>query len=84
MGGFLADAVTYGLPLDAGAYPAKIAATTPQSLQAAAVATLGAERAYVVVVGESAAFIDALRARHPDLVVISAADLDLGSATLGL
>ena len=84
LGGFLADAVTYGLPLDASGYPAKIAATTPESLQAAAVATLGSERAYVVVVGESSVFIDALRAKHPDLVVIPAADLDLGSAALGL
>jgi zinc protease len=84
LGGFIADAVTYGLPLDEStAYVSKIEATTPESLQAAAQAALGADRAYVVVVGESSIFVDQLRAKHPDLVVIPAAQLDLGSAGLG-
>jgi len=38
----------------------------------------------VVVVGEAAQFIDALRAAHPEVVVIPAAELDLNSPTLGL
>ena len=85
LGGFIADAVTYGLPLDESTtYAGKIEATTPTSLQAAAAATLGADRAYVVVVGESSMFVDALRVKHPDLIVIPAADLDLGSASLGV
>lgn len=84
LGGVLADAVTYGLPLgEVEAYPRRIAATTPDSLRAAAQA-VGSEDAYVVVVGESSMFIDALRAAHPDLVVIPAAELDLNSPTLGL
>ena len=85
LGGFLADAVTLGLPLNESTeYATKINATTPESLQAAAVSTLGSDRAYVVVVGDSSMFLDALRAKHPDLVVIPAASLDLGSPTLGL
>jgi zinc protease len=85
LGGFLADAVTLGLPLDESTqYATKIDAVTPGTVQAAAVATLGSDRAYVVVVGNSSMFIDALRARHPDLVVVPAASLDLGSPTLGL
>ncbi|MGQ2990691.1 MAG: M16 family metallopeptidase [Brevundimonas sp.] len=84
LGGFLAQAVTQGLPLDEStAYAAKIEATTPESLQAAARATLGSDRAYVVVVGDSRMFIDGLRAKHPDLTLIPAASLDLGNAALG-
>jgi len=84
LGGVLADAVTYGLPLtEVETYPAKINATTPEGVMAAAQG-VGSDQAYVVVVGQSAMFIDALRAAHPDLVVIPAASLDLNSATLGL
>jgi zinc protease len=78
--------VTLGLPLDESTAlrheDRRRHARRP--IQAAAVATLGSDRAYVVVVGNSSMFIDALRARHPDLVVVPAASLDLGSPTLGL
>ena len=50
----------------------------------AAAARLNSDQAYVVVVGDSRIFIDAMRAAHPDLVLIPAADLDLLSPTLGL
>lgn len=84
LGGFIADAVTYGLPLsEIEAYPARINATTPDSVRAAAQA-VSSEQAYVVVVGQAEMFIDALRAAHPDVVVIPAAELDLNSPTLGL
>ena len=84
LGGVLAGAVVDGLPLsEIEAYPGKIAATTPESLRAAA-QVVNAEDAYVVVVGEAAQFIDALRVAHPDLVVVPAAELDLDSPTLGL
>lgn len=84
LGGVLADAVTYGLPLtEVETYTGKISATTPEGVTAAARA-VGSDQAYVVVVGQAAMFIDALRAAHPDLVVIPAAELDLNSPTLGL
>ncbi len=84
LGGFLADAVTYGLPLgEIEAYPGRIRATTPETLMAAAQA-VSSEQAYVVVVGQADMFIDDLRAAHPDVVVIPAAELDLNSPTLGL
>lgn len=84
LGGFIASSVIQGLPLDeSAAYASKIEATTPESLQAAAQATLGSNRAYVVVVGDSRMFIDDMRARHPDLTLIPAASLDLGRADLG-
>ncbi|KQY84925.1 pitrilysin family protein [Brevundimonas sp. Root1423] len=84
LGGVLSDAVTYGLPLtEVETYVGKINATTPEGVTAAAQA-VGSDQAYVVVVGQSAMFIDALRAAHPDVVVIPSAQLDLNSATLGL
>lgn len=84
LGAVLADLVQYDLPLsDIGTYADRIRATTPASLAAAA-ARVDPEQAYVVVVGDAAEFIDALRAAHPDVVVIPAADLDLNSPTLGL
>ena len=45
---------------------------------------LGRERAYVVVVGDASQFLDSMRAAHPDLVVIKAADVDLNAADLGI
>ena len=84
LGGVLADAVTYGLPLtEISTYPQRIAATTPESLMVAAQA-VSSDGAYVVVVGQASEFIDALRAAYPDVVVIPAAELDLNSPTLGL
>ena len=84
LGGVLADAVTYGLPLtEIETYPQRIAATTPEGVMAAAQA-VSADEAYVVVVGQASMFIDALRAAHPDVVVIPATALDLNSPTLGL
>ena len=84
LGGVLAGAVVDGLPLsEIETYPGKIAATTPESLMAAA-QLVNSDDAYVVVVGEASMFIDALRAAHPDLVVLPAAELDLDSPTLGL
>ncbi|RZJ05311.1 MAG: insulinase family protein [Brevundimonas sp.] len=84
LGGALAEAVTYGLPLtELTDYAGKISATTPDGVTAAAQA-VSSDQAYVVVVGQASMFVDALRAAHPDLVVIPAAELDLNSATLGL
>jgi len=84
LGGTLANAVTYGLPLSViETYPASISANTPETVRAAAQA-VSSEQAYVVVVGEASMFIDALREAHPDVVVIPAAELDLDSPTLGL
>lgn len=84
LGGFLSDAVTYGLPLsEIDAYAGKINATTPATVREAA-QVVSSEDAYVVVVGQASMFIDALRAAHPDVVVIPAAELDLDSPTLGL
>jgi zinc protease len=85
LGGFIAGAVQQGLPLsEIETYPERIRATTPESLQAALRQSVSADKADVVIVGDSQMFIDAIRAKHPDVQVIAAADLDLGSPTLGI
>ncbi|MFJ6025763.1 M16 family metallopeptidase [Brevundimonas sp. NPDC092305] len=84
LGGVLADAVNYGLPLsELGDYAGKVSAVTPEVIGQTA-QTLNSGETYVVVVGQASMFIDALRTAHPDLVVIPAAELDLNSPTLGL
>jgi zinc protease len=84
LGGFLADAVTLGLPLDESErYAERIRATTPETMRAAAF-RLDPDQAYVVVVGDGQFFVEAMRAAHPDLAVIPAAELDLLDPTLGL
>jgi zinc protease len=83
LGGFIADTVQYGLPLtESETYAQRISETTPASLQAAAQGAVSADRAYVVVVGDSRLFLDALREKHPDLEVIASSELNLLSPTL--
>ena len=40
------------------------------------------DRASLVIVGDGKVFIDALRARHPNLEVVTVSDLDLNSGAL--
>ena len=85
LGGFIGDTVTLGLPLsELQTYPERLRAVDPAAVSAVAGRWLGRERAYVVVVGDAAQFIDPLRAAHPDLVVTKAEDVDLNAADLGI
>ena len=85
LGAFIADTVQLGLPLsELQAYPERIRQTTPEAIMSAANANLGSDRASVVIVGDAKMFIDAVRAQHPDVVVIPAADLDLSRGDLGI
>ena len=85
LGAFIAQTVQYGLPLsELTAYPERIRATTPEAIMTAANANLGSDRAYVVIVGDARMFIDAVRAAHPNVQVIPAADLDLSRGDLGV
>ena len=56
---------------------------TPAAANAIAAKNVTPENASLIVVGDSARFIDKLRALRPDLVVIPADKLDLESPTLG-
>lgn len=70
-------------PADALTYSARLAAVTPEAANAIAAKAVAPENASLIIVGDSAKFIDKLRALRPDLVVIPASKLDLESPTLG-
>ena len=63
-------------------YDADIQAVDPALVQAYAGRTLDPKTASVVVVGDAKLFLDKLRAKHPEVEVIAAKDLDLDSPTL--
>jgi zinc protease len=72
-----------GVPLsEIGRYDSSVRAVTPAQAQAFAQASLDPSRADLIVVGDAELFLPALKAKHPDLEVISAARLDLDSPTL--
>ncbi len=60
----------------------RIAAVTPAEVQAFAQAHWPVDALQIVVAGEAAQFVDALRAAHPDVVVIPQKDVDLERAAL--
>jgi zinc protease len=83
LGGVLASLIQQGMPVsEATRFTEKLAGVTPEGASAVAGRLTSSRQATVVVVGDSAKFIDKLRAIRPDVVVIPAADLDLDSATL--
>lgn len=61
----------------------RIGAVTPAAASAAAAASVGADRATVVIVGDAKQFIEKLRAAQPNVEVIPAAALDLDAAKVG-
>ncbi len=83
-GAIVAGLILQGLqPADALADAARLAAVTPEAANAIAATNVTPENASLIVVGDSAKFIDKLRTLRPDLVVIPASELDLESPTLG-
>jgi zinc protease len=83
LGGMLANLMQQGLsPSEAARFVASMEAVTPEAASAAAARLAGADRATLIVVGDSAKFIDKLRAVRPDVELIKIDDLDLDSPTL--
>src|SRR5690606_26423222 len=83
LGGQVANLALYDLPMsDLAAYAGRVRAVTPEQIQAAFAEHLPTNRASLVIVGDAAQFIDALRAAHPNVEVIPLTDLNLDSATL--
>jgi len=80
----MATLIQQGIPpAEAFAYADRLSAVTPAAVNAAAARYVQPGSATLVIVGDAAKFLDALRALRPDLVVIKASDLDLSSPTLG-
>ena len=83
LGGFVAGLALYDLPMsELAAYAGKVRAVTPEQIEAAFAHHLPGSDVSLVIVGDAAQFIDALRARYPDVEVIPLAELDIDSATL--
>jgi zinc protease len=83
LGGTLANLLQQGMPpSEVGRFVARMEAVTPEGASAAAARLVGADRATLVIVGDSSKFIDKLRAVRPDVEVIRFDELDLDSPTL--
>ncbi|MET1110322.1 MAG: pitrilysin family protein [Allosphingosinicella sp.] len=83
LGGMLASLLQQGMPpSEVGRFVMQMESVTPEGASAAAARLVGADRATLVIVGDSAKFIDKLRAVRPDVEVIRFDELDLDSPTL--
>ncbi len=83
LGGILANLLQQGMaPSEVARFVTSMEGVTPEGASAAAARLVGADRATLVIVGDSAKFIDKLRAVRPDVEVIRFDELDLDSPTL--
>ncbi len=83
LGTLIANLALYDLPMsDLARYAAKVEAVDGAAMQAAFARALPANQASLVIVGDSAQFIDALRVKHPDVEVIPLSSLNLDGAAL--
>ena len=80
---FVASYVERGIdPAELLRYQPSVLAVTPAEAQAAAASLLAPDGATVVIVGDAAQFLPALRRDHPNVTVIPIAGLRLDSPTL--
>jgi zinc protease len=83
LGGAIAGFVLQGIPAsEAVAFNGKLAAVTADAATAAARRYAGADRATLVIVGDAAKFLDALKAVRKDIEVIPIGELDLERPSL--
>jgi len=83
LGGLVANLALYDLPMsDLAAYVGKVEAIDGAAVQEAFAEHLPVDRASLVIVGDAARFIDALRAKHPNVEVIPISALNLDNAAL--
>ncbi len=79
----LGDCVMWDLPVsEIRHYSDNIEEISPEAVQRVAAQLFDPEGASIVVVGDSKLFVDDLRKQYPDLEVIPASELKLGSPTL--
>lgn len=83
LGSLVAGLALYDLPMsELAAYAGRVRAISAEQVQAAFAEHLPATDASLVIVGDASTFIEALRARYPDVEVIPLTGLNLDSATL--
>lgn len=83
LGGLVAGLALAGLPMsDLATYDDDVNGVTPAQIQAAAARRLPPSNASLVIVGDASVFIEALRAKYPNVEVIPLSELNIDSATL--
>jgi zinc protease len=83
LGGLVAGLALYDLPMsELAAYVGNVEAIDGAAVQSAFAEHLPVDRASLVIVGDAAQFIDALRAKHPNVEVIPISALNLDNAAL--
>ncbi len=83
LGGFIANLALYDLPMsELAAYADKVRAVTPEQIESAFADHLPSAGASLVIVGDASVFLEALRAKYPNVEVIPLTELNLDSATL--
>ena len=79
----VANLALYDLPMsDLANYVGRVEAITPDQVQAAFAEHLPVANASLVIVGDASKFIDAIRAKHPNVEVLPLTALNLDSASL--
>ena len=83
LGGILAGLALQDVPLsEFSRYAAGLGAVTPTQVGAALSGEIDPAQASIVIVGDAKAFLEPLRAKHPNVEVIPFTELDLASPTL--
>ena len=83
LGSFLANLALQDLPMsEFNRYTSSLQAVTPAQVGAALSSEIQPAQASLVIVGDAKAFLEPLRAKHPNLEVIPLTELDLSSPTL--
>jgi zinc protease len=83
LGSLVAGLALYDLPMsELSAYVGKVEAIDGPAVQAAFAEHLPVDRASLVIVGDAAQFLDALRVKYPEVEVIPITDLSLDRAAL--
>jgi zinc protease len=83
LGGLVANLALYDLPMsDLAAYVNNVEGVDAADVQAAFARNVPVSNASVVIVGDASKFLDALRAKHPNVEVIPLSSLNLDTAAL--
>lgn len=81
--GLLSNLTLYQVDLnEVGRYVSRVQAVTPEQVRAVAAEAFDPDEASIVVAGDAKIFLEALRAKYPDVEVIRASEMNLDSPTL--
>ena len=83
LGALIANLALYDLPMsDLASYASSVEAVEGPAMQVAFADALPVNQASLVIVGDASKFLDALRAKHPNVEVIPLSSLNLDGAAL--